>query len=468
MSRSLYGPSGRHPYSPRRESTGGALIPGLDAPDGEARGETRPRRPHTRSGQRAELLTTALAFAIPCAIWMEIQIVGRLFVTEIALLCILPLLLLGGGRMLGRELPRKFLIYGACWLLAQVATDIVRHTPQEDYLRGWAKILFTLSNFAALMLLLRFNERRICAFASGIAVGRLLGYVIEPGELARYYPWKFGIGYPITLLFVLTAQHLRNTGRPRAANSILLMAALMNIAMGYRSLGLICFLVIGYLMAARYIAVQRQNAGTRRLVLLGIGLAIPVYASVEIYTYAATTGRLGEEARQKYEQQSGGDFGLLIGGRQEILGSSQAIIDSPLLGHGSWAKNPEYVDLMFDRLASLGYTITGTRDETGLIPSHSYLLGAWVESGIVGALFWVWVAVVIGRSLLRTLRLPGRLAPLGAFVGVGTLWDVLFSPFGAEQRLYLTFAMVLAIYLLNQKGDARLHSLREQKIAAPQ
>jgi hypothetical protein len=38
-------------------------------------------------------------------------------------------------------------------------------------------------------------------------------------------------------------------------------------------------------------------------------------------------------------------FGLLLGRRAEILSSSAAIMHSPIIGHGSWANAPMYIDI---------------------------------------------------------------------------------------------------------------------------
>ena len=54
------------------------------------------------------------------------------------------------------------------------------------------------------------------------------------------------------------------------------------------------------------------------------------------YSAAASQGLLGKEAQSKYLSQLGA-AGVVLGGRTEILGSSQAIIDVSLswaTGHG--------------------------------------------------------------------------------------------------------------------------------------
>jgi len=97
-------------------------------------------------------------------------------------------------------------------------------------------------------------------------------------------------------------------------------------------------------------------------------------------------------------------------------------------------------------LAELGYENTDVAFESGdLIPSHSYLFGSWVESGIMGAMFWFWVLWFTANALMRAC---GReaMVPFFAFVGLLLMWNVLFSPYGTGGRFtatYFVYAMIL-------------------------
>ena len=83
-----------------------------------------------------------------------------------------------------------------------------------------------------------------------------------------------------------------------------------------------------------------------------------------------------------------------------------------------------------------------------LIPSHSYLMGALVWSGIFGGLFWIVLLYVVFKRFLRTL---GQL-PLYFYIGMlGLVWDVLFSPFGASARW--NTAVFLAAFLAYTHAD---------------
>ena len=64
--------------------------------------------------------------------------------------------------------------------------------------------------------------------------------------------------------------------------------------------------------------------------------------------YAASHNYFDEQTEAKFEAQSGGQLGVLVGGRPETLVAIQAIIDSPIIGHGSFKEDPKYVQMMQD------------------------------------------------------------------------------------------------------------------------
>src|SRR5258707_6447646 len=112
-----------------------------------------PVRPTTRLGlPRVQgtfnLFEDVLCVLIPATYCFEFTFVGRLFANELLLLFLLPLLVLKRGSILKQKFPSIFLMLCAAWLVTQVITDLVRNIDSQDYLRGWAKIAFTFSNFS--------------------------------------------------------------------------------------------------------------------------------------------------------------------------------------------------------------------------------------------------------------------------------------------------------------------------------
>ena len=74
---------------------------------------------------------------------------------------------------------------------------------------------------------------------------------------------------------------------------------------------------------------------------------------------------------------------MLVGGRPETLVAIQAIRDAPILGHGSFPYGPKYIQMKQDIQYQHGYTESDEPEEVEfpVIPTHSHLTMAWVESG---------------------------------------------------------------------------------------
>lgn len=391
---------------------------------------------------RSDILGGLLACLLPTLMFIEVEVGGRLFLSEILLVVLAPLLISMRGRLLASGLPRQLLMLGALWLMAQILTDEIRGTPFADWSRGWAKIALVSINFISIYLLLNGSRFRYLMFAAGIALGQILGYFYNPNEYAYDYPWKFGYGTAVTLLVILAASSLSRAGRILSAGTMLAMGA-VNFYMGFRSLGLICLLGGCVLLLMRPRRSLSDNP-VRTAVLAGIAMVGVVF----FYEYGASQGYFGEQEQEKYRWQSSGTMGVVVGARSEILASAKAVKDSPLIGHGSWAKNPKYVFAMADELEEQGYEVHGVL-ESDLIPSHSYLMGAWVEAGIVGAIFWVFGLILTVRVLFGMRGIDPILAPLLAFEAFNFLWAIPFSPFGAEARLHAAFDLALMIYAMS-------------------
>lgn len=402
---------------------------------------------------RSDFLGNAFACFIPMLMFLEVKVVGRLFVSEILLLCMLPFLLMARGRLLFASLPKKLILIGLAWLVSQIVTDVMRGTPFEDWSRGWSKISFLLLNFSAIYLYLNGKEKRFFMFAVGLVLGQILAYFFNPNIYAEGHPWKFGYGSAITLLAVLASQIRIFEGRRFSSSAIIVGMGLLNFYMGFRSLGMICLLVGGFVavkQSNRFGLKKTKRSTVAMLILMG---SFTIYGITALYGYVANEGWLGDEASEKHLIQSSGDLGMLVGGRNEIYASSQAIIDSPIIGHGSWAKDQKYADLLVYALRQQGYIISG-QSESDLIPSHSYIMGAWVEAGIVGAIFWLWALVLTARALLATYGAKSELAPLIAFVAFNLLWSIPFSPFGGDARFYAAYYLALMIFALTLPGSS--------------
>ena len=384
----------------------------------------------------------AWAFILPAVSFIEITIGGQLIASEILALLMLPWLWNARDRL---PLPRWFVIFWAGWLFSQIVTDIVVGSAFADYTRGWAAIIFTFTDFAAILVLVS-TPGRARLFALGIAAGGVLGYILAPNAYAATDPWKWALAGSVG--FALVAGLSGPTGARFRWLSVGAFVAfgIVNLALGFRSMGGVSLLTGGYLILSAL--ARRPETASNRSVLRSVAglvlLAGAVVGTLQIYDAAASQGLLGPDAQAKYVNQSG-DLGVLVGGRSEALASSQAIMDSPVLGHGSWAKDFAYVDLLSDRLSSLGYQLRAGSSDLGLIPASSYLMQSWVWAGLLGGVFWLAVLAIAVWLLADPLALRVDMAPLLVFSTVLLIWDIAFSPYGSSARMLACYGLALCL-----------------------
>lgn len=392
----------------------------------------------------------ALVFLIPILAFIRLHVVGSLNGADVFVLVAFCYLLVCGRIRIGSRAGRQIMVLCSLWLVSQCVTDIVRHTAFKDYARGWSNIGFTIATLAVFFTLLCGRVKRLVIYGWGMVLGGVVGFLISPDKLMHDEPWKFGLSGPFTMGMLLVASQKRYHGYWPAI--LTAAAGMINVLLGARSLGGICVTAALYLLVLRVMR-KRVAAGvklkTGQVVAISALCAVGVIGILFAYGYAASKGFLGAGAREKYHLQSGGKYGVLLGGRVESLGSLPAIYASPILGHGSWARDPLYVFMEVRGLARLGYDVKDEFDpdelKEGYIPTHSYLLGAWVDAGILGAVFWFWVFVLCARAIFRVYPASAPLLPLVAYSGISMLWSILFSPYGAGARIGTVYSFVLLI-----------------------
>ncbi len=101
----------------------------------------------------------------------------------------------------------------------------------------------------------------------------------------------------------------------------------------------------------------------------------------------------------------------------------------------------------------MGYSNAGDYSRTdavsGIIQTHSFIFGAWVDAGILGAVFWGWVFVMALKALLKLYPPKFVLPPLVPWMAFEMLWEILFSPYGVGQRVIASYYIVVLMGYLN-------------------
>jgi hypothetical protein len=106
--------------------------------------------------------------------------------------------------------------------------------------------------------------------------------------------------------------------------------------------------------------------------------------------------------------------------------------------------------MMNDMLAQYGVDLGLEELEAGsygLIPGHSHIIGAWIWSGILGLVFWIFMVWVVLKAIFRVTTLKPRLAPVYTWFLISMFWDIWFSPFASTRRLTEAFLIVVMMDL---------------------
>lgn len=400
-----------------------------------------------------ELWIRALLFLIGFGQLVSIRVIGELFLTDILLLGLVPLALLRMRPAQWRS-AAPFIVLMMLWLVGLMVSDIVRQSPFENYARGWAKIIFFMVSFVGLLWLTDARIGRLMVFFLGVAAAGAIQTAFMPTGFQQGAPWKFGYAVPLGLLCVVLASWpaAQRRVRPFAPTALPLGMGALNLAFNFRSH---YAMLVGTAAISAFSTVAARVAPGRRVVtpalvgaLLVLG-GVAAWGSTTLYSHAAGSGLLGQDAKQKYEMQTRGDLGLLMSGRWESLVSVRAIADSPIIGRGSWASDRSYaalgVLLRRQRGVQANESITSE-----LIPTHSYILGAWVEAGVLGAVFWAFAFAYVATALFRLLDLQSPATPFVSYLIIQMLWAIPFSPFGAEARFMAAGQIIAAIWVFRE------------------
>lgn len=405
-------------------------------------------------GSREAFFTDAGIFVLGAAGIYSINIVGALPGGEVLLFPALPVLLLSRGRRaFARQYLWFYLLMGG-WLLGTICADMYLGSPVASRMKGIARVVFFAFDFMALAIILNNKTRRMVVFALSI-VAVMLYYVWSFRGLFSLQ-WKFGGSSATVMLSLLAASYFYARRKHRIWIGISLVLAGLNLVYAFRSQMVIVListaLILPIFSERETLRPDRsqRSRNTFKLIILVTLAGGAAYSAGQAIKIAAARGLFEEEVAQKFQSQSAGKLGVLFGGRPETLVAIQAIRDSPIIGHGSFAVDPRYTELRQDIQYEYGYTDTDTPEDTGVpaIPTHSHLTMAWVESGILGGLLWIYVLVLTIRAILQIPFLRPNLAPLYCYLLVNFVWDILYSPFGSINRLWGAYLILISYSLL--------------------
>lgn len=409
-----------------------------------------------------------LAFLIPASSAITISLGGQLPIGEIVILGILPAaLILRHQRIFQRRYKWAYILMGL-WLFSEVISDFYVGTSPVDRAKGMARIIFFGIDLAVASSLIGTNLRRIKLFALGLAAMNVLDGIRSP-EFGPSVQWKMYLFVTAAVLLLLYSSRQFTRGHNRSTWISIALLGSLSIYFAARSAALFSLVAAAPLLAGSIPAFRNRSGDPRqramKLILLAVMAGGAAWLTHEAIQFARQIGIYNAAESAKFQSQDSGKLGVLFGGRPEGPVAVQAIMDSPIIGHGSYASDPKYTVMMQDYQYKMGYTqndkIVDTDSEGDpLIPAHSHLTMAWIDGGVLGSFLWFYLLWVCGRSIVRLTDIFHPLAPLYCLFFVMMFWDILFSPFGETRRMQEAYFMVLMFNLPAPQMKQKLKGLR--------
>lgn len=389
------------------------------------------------------------SFTLGFLAFIFLPLAGRVSIAELlALLAGLGILSFHG------PLPPPIRRLAACFALlaaGMTITTVAHDDSISSAVSASANYFFVIIMVTVLSFHLKQTDGSSWPFlVFGAAMGQLLGYLLNPTRSAVIDPWKFGIGWTVTLCVLLIVQVIeRRRGLRMWALPLILGLSSVHFTMNSRSLAIIV-LICGVLVLYRRRRSQSSTAepvkGVGKMLIL-IGFAI--YAASVLYETLASAGHFGPRMQSKFFDQQG-DYGLLFGARKELVVLAIAWLRSPVLGWGPSAHVPQEVLASAQEWFTAGryfMSFSDTRRLFGVesLPLHSIFLGGLIQAGIFFiplGLCMLWIAF----RALRHVTEDGNF--VGLFIVLSGVVHLFMSPLGDITRLPVAMALSLGIYRL--------------------
>ncbi len=389
----------------------------------------------------------------------QLQIVASLSITEAVVLVMAPFIFMRHWHEMRQDGIMTFWNLSIALLLGCVVSIVVNSTPSAFALRGMAVVVIIPCAIVVSHWLLRRWPEGFKWYLCGSAIsGVLCVFVLQKSvEVVMLAGGQAGDGAAEEIMsgpifwisrvnpFVMLATKGWFLRTPILFDCIVVVALAVFSAMitisgrsaALGALGFLCVLLIGGKCQ------RTMKRICRHFVLVLVCAIIGIFVIKNVYSYAASTGLMGDSAKTKYETQTKGDKGLwalLMGGRMESFCGLIAAIDKPIVGFGPWAEDTGgYMERFLrdygtiedyqNHLNLQQFYLKNGYDLRRGIPCHGQLTQFWVWYGMSGLIFVLYCLFCLIRYLKSDCwAVPQWFAWLACSIP-SLLWAMFFSPF---------------------------------------
>ena len=426
-------------------------------------------------------VSSALLFLLGLGSATKIFFFGALALSELVIFLIVPLLFLKQFKRMRREGFLTFVYMLGLIVIGMLVSAAWNHTPFPYVFKLVAVFYGYFSYYLVFYNFLHDNFKGIGWFFVGVAISEVItiwslnltaevssvGYGVVSkveaeqvingplfwiGTIRRFgqlpmvmeylkTPLAYSLSFP--LLFVGFALVTSISGR---AQSMCVLVGWAMILLGRKS--------------RKFMRMIGHH--TRAFLIVGM-LVLIAYKFT--YSYAARSGWLSSDAQTKYEhqtEQGTGALAMLMSGRTEFFIALMAIKDHPIIGFGPAAEDQygytekfltkygTYEDIQQYYFMWQYMMYHGARP---MIPTHSYLMAGWVWCGLPGAIFFVWMLIVLYKHIKYYLDAIPQWYGYFALTIPSMVWSIFFNPFGARWNIGLLMA---CIYFARAVGSGKM------------
>jgi len=361
---------------------------------------------------------------------VTISLVGQLKLNEVLVLGALPFLY-RSYEFSRYPYLKKIILAFLGLLFFQMVTDLlIVHSAPGDFLRGWSQTIIAMASLLFFFKVLN-GYPQIVLFVMMSVFRIYISHPIDDTDPSQMEFFKFRVFPAVNYIIYFIAIYLHRLKREKLIPVLFVLYGLVCIALDSRSLGVI-FIISALILHTMYSGITF----TRARVIISLVLFVIVFQSLYVvYVNASLQGQVGGEhsvEQLKRLKNPYNPFSLLQTGRGETFAAIEAIKDAPVFGHGSWARD---VTLKYYFIIQKFHAEDGEKNipiqGMQLIPSHSILMGAWVNFGL-GA--FVCVCFILGYLLKTGFFLiknaqSSPIYPIFVPIIIGLMWTFLFSPF---------------------------------------
>lgn len=399
--------------------------------------------------------TDKLVLFLGIMVTFKIRIIGMFSIAELILMAMF--VFQNNSYYKSNQYVKKLWGLAILWMVGTIISNAYNHIEQLDFIKGVFFLVVLVIIIPPIYKLLYLKPERIVLFFLGYGFGYLFNKSAAmddsgSGSLGE----QIYFFYSVMMAVAGVAYFLYLKGYHRIAILMrygIAVVGLFNMARNPFLTGTIAFLLL-WLMRDRGQNTALSMVNFKRKIPRYFLIAMfAVFAADSIYEPLAANGTLGYEAQQKYYQQKMSGGNALEGGRAETFMGIQLIKENPIWGYGSYAKDEgDRFHMRYANEHNTEYIWTGDYDR--YLPGHSHIVGAWVQNGILGGLFWLYVLFMCWKVFSSgCIMCEPRLLCLLMFQSCAFLWDLCFSPFGDRTFTMFFVVTLFIIYDRAMKGD---------------